>query len=165
MTDNIVLRKNTDADRAFIMKTWYSQLRQHGPRWMCAQPTLKHKRSKEDHPGETTDVGPDYMPSIFFDATIRPRIDDLLTREGATIACSDEDPNLIYGVRIGNNTRTHLVFVKSQYRKFGVARKLCEGLGEGHRFTLSTGPQRRISKAGKMPDGWIYDPRGMWRNK
>lgn len=146
------LRKNEEADTPLIMQSWLSTVREFGPRWLRFPP----KRGRQD-------PLPDYMPSMFFDRIVQPRLRRILYDEGATVACSVEDPGLVYGFRVGGGKRLHFIFVKSHYRRMGIAKALCAGLPEDTVYTLTTPTERRVRKANKIPDGWRFDMNGMWR--
>jgi hypothetical protein len=97
------------------------------------------------------------MPKRVFDRVVIPRLERILRESGCTVACSTNDPDLVYGFRIGDDP-VHFVFVKSIYRRMGFAKRLCPDAGT---YTLSTPSLRRLASAGKL-EGWTYDWLGYW---
>ena len=102
------------------------------------------------------------MPSDAFDRLVVPRIRELAP--SCHLAVSTEDPDTVFGWACVDGSSVHMVFVKSRFRRFGVARLLLlERAPGGAVYTVVTPTLRRLSKAGKIPAGWVYDEAGMWR--
>ena len=59
-----------------------------------------------------------------FFSNYEPFIKQLLIKSKVSVACLTEDPDVILGYSIFNNTTLHFIFVKKSYRKLGIARLL-----------------------------------------
>lgn len=100
---NVVHREMEEGDIPLILDSWTRQVRD------CA-PLLKLT-----HPE--------------FVSLHRPKIIDLITEHGVTVACSPNDNSIIYGYICYNDEFLHIVYVRSPYRQQGVATGLLpEGL-------------------------------------
>lgn len=148
MSDIALVRPWCPEDRSLILHTWHRVYRQQGPRWV-----IPNERGRD----------PQYMPTYFYDKAIGPQLRAALDRTGAIVACSKEDNDVVFGFRVGDADVTHFTFVKSPYRRMGIARLLFDGISEEHRYTLSTPVERRLRKRGKLPKSWFYDFEGLWR--
>lgn len=135
----ITLRPSTGDDVPLIVQSWYRTLRRDGPGWMRS------------------------MPSDAFDRLVLPRIRSLAG--ACRMACSTEDPGTVFGFACAEGGIVHMVFVKSKFRRVGVARRLLGGVGPDAVYSAVTPSVRRLMKAGKLPDGWVYDEAGMWRSR
>lgn len=83
------------------------------------------------------------------------RIEALLDRSGVLtlVATSAEDDNALAGFSVREGaTRLHYVYVRKAAQRVGLARMLCEGLGE--HVVCSHEP---VDRAVKWPPGWTYD--------
>lgn len=103
------------------------------------------------------------MPSPAFDRLVLPLVQDLAWR--CAVACSTEDPGTVFGFSCIEDDVVHMVFVKSRFRRFGVARMLLAGVGSEATYSIVTPQLRRMIRAGKIPSSWVYDDAGMWRSR
>lgn len=135
-------------DLPLILQSWRRVLRAQGPRWLV----------KPQSYGDPT-----YMPDAFFFRFVSPLLDAALYRTGAMVACSKTDSDLVYGFRVGDCDVTHFAFVKSPYRRLGIARALFEGVTPKHLYTTSTPTERRLRSRGKIPSTWRLSNDDFWR--
>ena len=92
------------ADEAFVLATWI--------------------KSNRNSPATRAFPSPIYLIGQ------RHRIMRLLNKAGTriTVACDSEEPSLIYGYAVWTDDDIlHYVYVKSTYRRLGVAKRLLEG--------------------------------------
>lgn len=71
-----------------------------------------------------------------------PRIIDHLLGSPSTqtvIACHFEDPNVIFGYLVASPPVAHYTFVKSNFRRYGIAKALIDHLKSGSEYTHRTG--------------------------
>jgi len=134
-------------DEALILHSWRKVLRSQGPKWLVSPERYKD---------------PSYMPANFFDRFVVPQLAKALNADGAVVACSKTDDDLVYGFRVGNPGVTHFVFVKSPYRRMGVCRALFTGVETNHRYTMSTPTERRIRQRGHVPEAWRLSNDAFW---
>lgn len=139
-----VLRDARESDDACISKTWLESF------------------------AESHDAGP--VPMHLYRAAYRPALDWLRARHGSRtiVACSTEDDNLIMGWVCGGPTprhglALHYVFVKSWYRKHGIATALIMALGikptEPFVHSYRTPVWRELARASRSWGHGKYDPR------
>jgi hypothetical protein len=149
------IRPWREQDAGLIIQTWMSLLRMQGLPWY-----------NEEKEGKRT-LG--WMPRQAFNALFRPYLKKVLQATGAVVACSTSDDDLIHGFRVGDADITHLVFVKSQYRRLGIAKMLCEGIKKPHQYTLvlryEPNPNYTIQEYiadNPPPKGWHFREDKLW---
>ncbi len=74
------------------------------------------------------------------------RLDYLLLTSECVVACHIDDPDQIFGYRIGSVPVLHYVYVKYPFRRFGVAKALLKEFDLGKEFTIITHQPKRWSE-------------------
>ena len=98
MSEGYVLRPMADGDRAFIINSWL--------------------KSYYDTPHVH------WVPEGTYYRFYHDRVQQVLDRCGATIACNEEDASQIFGWVCRDGKTIHYVYVKQPYRTMGIAHTL-----------------------------------------
>jgi len=51
-------------------------------------------------------------------------IDDILIKSNVLVACKNDNPDVVFGFIVYNNSTLHYVFTKQAFRRFGIAKAL-----------------------------------------
>lgn len=108
------IREPVPADLNFIIDTWLKSFRQHSK-------TFKSYISTKDY-------------NEFY----RKVILSVLQKSNVYIAHSIEDQSQIYGYAVVNQDVVHYIYVKSPFRRFGIAKSLCEIMSSNQEINCYT---------------------------
>ena len=126
------IRPATEADMNFVINSW-----------------LKTQRDVGHHA---------YMSNPVYFGHYRDQVVAKLAASTTTIACEPEHPEHIFGYIVRGDGCIHMLYVKHDFRKLGIARQLVEttgGLAKPQYVTeVRTGWETWRSKY-----GLVYDPR------
>lgn len=95
--------------------------------------------------------------SIYYDE-FKKRLDYLLLNTECIVACHVDDPDQIFGYRIGSKPIIHYVYVKWPFRRLGIAKQLLADYNLGNGATVVTHQPRGWSKLAEKYR-LIFDPR------
>jgi hypothetical protein len=95
--------------------------------------------------------------TLFFQRT-EARVRALLQACPVKVACDEVDEDVVIGWACGNPPYLHYVFVKSDFRKKGIAKDLVRSLGFEESELCLVGSQTDLSKNLKLPEKWSWDP-------
>ncbi len=71
-------------------------------------------------------------------------VDHILAQSKTVVACKFDDPLVIYGYLVASPPIAHYTFVKSNFRRYGIAKALLEHLKCGETYTHRTGILQNI---------------------
>ncbi len=100
---------------------------------------------------------PRHVDSATYYANHQRIVAALLEECDVRVAFAKDDPNLLQGWCGVDGYIVHYVFVKEQYRKMGIAKRLLEDVGGNVVYTHWTRTVKELSLAGKL-QGWIHNP-------
>lgn len=115
------------------------------------------------------------VPTPIYNRSQRKRIDRLLEGEDTyvVVACSPETPELIFGYAVGQTPNVlHYLYVKKDYRRQNIARKLCLHLwdiAKNNPVLYTHKPtdiwlEKRLKESEELKN-FIYDPYQLERDK
>jgi len=127
MKHKVTLRPACDADRGFILNSW---VRSYAKRAVAGIPQSRIGPPRTD-------------PDVYMDGQNRVS-EVILGRSTATVACSCDDDDQIFGYIVYELPDTlHYIYVKVPFRRLGIGRLLVSssGLGESKRvYSTHWGP-------------------------
>ncbi len=101
------IRPATEKDIPFVYSTWLKSYRNDSS-WIAKETTK----------------------TIFFD-TYSKVLDKILLNSNTTIACKNDDPNIIFGYIVHSRNIAHYCYVKEVFRQMGIASDLFNHIGSG----------------------------------
>ena len=138
MTLQIAIRLHEATDEDFIYSTWMKSFRDNS-----------YARA---------------VPTQLYNIGQRKRINKILSKEGVNvlIACDAETPELIYGYAVMERTPDvlHYVYVKSAYRKLGIAKALLIDFLDNSVLYTHKGDIviERLLRDDPTYNQWVYNP-------
>lgn len=132
----IRIREATEADVAFIFKSWLKTFRQ-------------------------ADFATNITKTVYY-AEHHKVLEQLLKKQKTLIACNQEDPNQIYGFicadYVDNIFCAHFIYVKHIYRKLGIANMLLNSYDHDPTLASIYTHYNRVSEKAAQKYNMIYHP-------
>lgn len=125
---NMIIRDSVEDDIPFIFATWLRGL-YHGNTWFKQ------------------------IPDALYFETYHRILEKVLERPTTSIkvACFKDEPNVITGYAVYTNTTLHWVFVKTGWRRVGIAKRLVPASITQTTHLTSLGQNIK-------PSDWIFNP-------
>lgn len=99
------------------------------------------------------------VPRETFFAQHHKVIERILERAEVRLAVLPDDPSVVFGWAVTEPGLVHYVYVKPDFRKYGIARALLAHVaGEPWRYSHSTYILRDLRERKVIPDTVMYDP-------
>lgn len=95
--------------------------------------------------------------TIFFENYKRV-VDHILQSATVTIACSQEDPNVIFGYLVSEPGVAHYCFVKEAFRSFGIAKDLYNKAFDSDEKIQITHRTRKLNPIFNKKQSLIFNP-------